>query len=63
RARVAKDSIDSSDLNQMEAERDALEEMALAEFAAESGIVLEDKSGEGENEDPPPESEEEGKTM
>ncbi len=40
RARVARDSIDSSELNVMEAERTALEEMALADFAAESGIVL-----------------------
>ncbi len=40
RARVARDSIDSSELNVMEAERVALEEMALADFAAEAGIVL-----------------------
>lgn len=40
RARVARDSIDSSELNVMEAERSALEEMALADFAAESGIVM-----------------------
>ena len=55
RARVAKDSIDSSELNEMEAERNALEELALAEFAAESGIVLDDdspeESGEAESED------------
>ncbi|MDF1826077.1 MAG: PspA/IM30 family protein [Verrucomicrobiales bacterium] len=44
RARVAKDSIDSTELNAMEAERDALEELALADFAAESGIVIEDDS-------------------
>lgn len=41
RARVAKDSIDTTDLKEMEAERSALEEMALADFAAESGIVIE----------------------
>ena len=41
RARVAKDSIDTTDLVEMEAERSALEEMALADFAAESGIVIE----------------------
>lgn len=40
RARVAKDSIDTTDLKEMEAERSALEEMALADFAAESGIVI-----------------------
>ncbi len=41
RARVAKDSIDTTELKEMEAERSALEEMALADFAAESGIVIE----------------------
>ncbi len=41
RARVAKDSIDTTDLEQMETERSALEELALADFAAESGIVIE----------------------
>tara|TARA_R110000850_G_scaffold17996_11_gene54616 strand:+ start:2601 stop:3338 length:738 start_codon:yes stop_codon:yes gene_type:complete len=40
RSRVAKDGIDTSDLKEMEAERSALEELALAEFAAESGIVI-----------------------
>ncbi|MEM6278345.1 MAG: PspA/IM30 family protein [Verrucomicrobiota bacterium] len=59
RARVAKDSIDTTDIHAKEAERDALEELALAEFAAESGIVL-------DSEEPPageaPESEGE-KTM
>ncbi|HRQ89230.1 MAG TPA: hypothetical protein PLA50_10550, partial [Bacteroidia bacterium] len=41
RARVARDSIDTRDLDQMETERAALEELALADFAAEAGIVLE----------------------
>jgi len=41
RARVAKDGIDTTDLKEMEAERSALEELALADFAAESGIVME----------------------
>lgn len=41
RARVAKDSIDTTDLKEMEAERSALEDLALADFAAESGIVME----------------------
>lgn len=46
RARVAKDSIDTSDLDRMETERAALEELALADFAAEAGIVLEGAAGE-----------------
>jgi len=41
RARVAKDSIDTGDLERMETERSAMEELALAEFAAEAGIVIE----------------------
>ena len=50
RARVAKDSIDTAELSEMEAERAALEELALAEFAAETGIVIEGESSEsGEN--------------
>lgn len=42
RARVARDTMDTTDLKQMEAERAALEEMALADFAADAGIVVED---------------------
>ncbi|MDF1656463.1 MAG: PspA/IM30 family protein [Verrucomicrobiales bacterium] len=48
RARVAKDSIDTSELSEMEAERSALEELALADFAAEAGIVLDSESEGGE---------------
>lgn len=48
RARVAKDSIDTSELSEMEAERSALEELALADFAAEAGIVLDSESEAGE---------------
>ena len=59
RARVAKDSIDTTELNAMEAERTALEELALAEFAAESGIVIE---GEEPDSGEAPASEDE-KTM
>ncbi len=59
RARVAKDSIDTSDLNEMEAERSALEELALADFAAEAGIVL-DSESDGSEETPASEDE---KTM
>ena len=40
RARVARDSINTTDPVAMESERKALEEMALAEFAAEAGIVV-----------------------
>ncbi len=40
RARVARDSINSSELDVMETEQAALQEMALADFAAEAGIVL-----------------------
>ncbi|MDF1862732.1 MAG: PspA/IM30 family protein [Verrucomicrobiales bacterium] len=60
RARVAKDSIDTSDLDAMEAERSALEELALAEFAAESGIVIE---GETSDSDEEASASEDGKTM
>lgn len=59
RARVAKDAMDTTDLDAMEAERDAMEELALAEFAAEAGIVLDDEGG---SEDEAPASEDE-KTM
>ena len=52
RARVAKDSIDTSDLDRMETERAALEELALADFAAGSGIVLEGDAGGGAAEPP-----------
>jgi phage shock protein A len=45
RARVAKDSINTTDLDAMEAERSALEELALADFAAESGIVIDAEPG------------------
>lgn len=59
RARVARDSIDSTDLNAMETERAALESLALADFAAESGIVLDEASSDVES----PETESEGKAM
>ena len=47
RSRVAKDSLDTTELKEIEAERTAMEELALADFAAESGIVLEDSDGDG----------------
>lgn len=46
RARVARDSIDTTDLEQIESERSAMEELALADFAAEAGIVLDGGAGE-----------------
>lgn len=60
RARVAKDSIDTSDLELMETERGALEELALADFAADAGIVIEEESAENSE---APASESEKKTM
>ena len=41
RARVAKDSMDLSDINMKQSEQDALAEMALADFAAAEGIAIE----------------------
>ena len=48
RARVARDAMDTTELDAMEAERDAMEELALAEFAAEAGIVLDEAADVGE---------------
>jgi phage shock protein A len=41
RNRVARDSMDMSEINLLESEQNALEEMALADFAAAEGIELE----------------------
>ena len=41
RARVARDSMDMTEIQMKEAEQGALEEMALADFAAAEGIELE----------------------
>jgi phage shock protein A len=41
RNRVARDSMDMSDINLKESEQSALQEMALADFAASEGIELE----------------------
>ncbi len=41
RARVARDSMDLSEINMKESEQEALAEMALADFAAKEGIKLE----------------------
>ena len=48
RARVAKDSIDTADIKVQAAEQDALEEMALADFAAEMGMAVEGDSDSSE---------------
>lgn len=47
RARVARDSIDSSQVIVMQEEQEAMEDMALADFAAEEGFTLESNSSEG----------------
>lgn len=46
RARVAKDSVDVSNIKEMEAEHKAMEDMALADFAAEEGLVLDSEVGD-----------------
>ncbi len=48
RARVAKDSMDTSQIDLKGAEQNALAEQALAEFAAREGIALEPLPGEAE---------------
>lgn len=48
RARVAKDSMDTSQVDLKGAEQNALAEQALAEFAAREGIALEPLPGEAE---------------
>jgi phage shock protein A len=45
RARVAKDSIDMSEVNLKEAEQNALADQALADFAAREGLTLETPQG------------------
>ncbi len=42
RNRVAKDSMDLSEINIKESEQEALQDMALAEFAADQGIALDE---------------------
>ena len=59
RARVARDSMDMPEIAELEAERDAMEELALAQFAADAGIVLDESSA---SDDEAPASEDE-KTM
>jgi hypothetical protein len=45
RARVAKDSIDMTEVNLKEAEQSALADQALADFAAREGLTLETPQG------------------
>jgi len=45
RARVARDSMDTSGIHMKEAEQNALAEQALADFAAKEGVVLEPQPG------------------
>ena len=45
RARVAKDSIDMTEVNLKEAEQNALADQALADFAAREGLTLESPAG------------------
>lgn len=57
RARVAKDSLDTSGIVMKEAEQKALEDQALADFAAAEGMALESNSP------PSPSTEASGKSM
>jgi phage shock protein A len=57
RARVAKDSLNSADINIKESEQKALAEQALADFAAKEGISL------GESDPAPRSGESKGKSM
>jgi len=57
RSRVARDSMDLSEINMKENEQEALQDMALAEFAAEQGIALD--SSDATSTSDTPETEEE----
>ena len=52
RARVARDSLNMSDINLKEGEQKALAEQALADFAAKEGIALESTAGSATTESP-----------
>jgi len=52
RTRLAKDSIDTSEVDALETEQKALEDLALADFAAEAGIALEGSEAEPKPESP-----------
>jgi phage shock protein A len=65
RARVARDSLDVSEIAAIEAEQGAMEEMALADFAAAEGLVMDsgDSSGGGGEEAEGGETEEAAREM
>lgn len=48
RARVARDSMDTSGINLQEAEQTALADQALADFAAKEGLTIEPRPGQPE---------------
>ena len=52
RARVAKDSLDTSDIHMREAEQKALADQALADFAAKEGIALDPAASTTPNTEP-----------
>lgn len=54
RARVAKDMLDMSDIQVQEAESRALEEQALADFAAAEGLSIGEPESESSEPKPPP---------
>jgi phage shock protein A len=62
RNRVARDSMDLSEINMKESEQEALQDMALAEFAAEQGIVLESSDKATATEAPATETDDEEET-
>jgi len=51
RARVARDSIDTTEIGEMAAEQSAMEDMALADFAASEGIVVDEADSVSEGGD------------
>lgn len=57
RARVARDSIDTSSFKEDKAEREALEDMALADLAAEMGMSVPGTSAPAQTETAPPKKE------
>lgn len=63
RSRVAKEGMDTSSLEEIEQEQKAMEELALADFAAESGIVLDEGSSASPEQASESEDSESGKTM
>jgi hypothetical protein len=62
RNRVARDSMDLTEINMKESEQEALQDMALAEFAADQGIVLESSDKATSTEAPATETDDEEET-